>query len=119
MIRSTSPPGSTTAPRLLVSDQIRAQFCWKGVTGTMAARSCGTRHLVGRFGADETLKQNRSADAIALPRTTWARGAGFIRCCQSDSLKSRPRAHREASPELAGPLEEALPFHSPPISRPD
>ena len=32
-----SPPGSTTAPRLLASSNTIAQFCWNGVTGTMAA----------------------------------------------------------------------------------
>ena len=37
-ILGRSPPGSTTAPTLVSSDQIRVQFCWKGVTGTIPAR---------------------------------------------------------------------------------
>ena len=32
-----SPPGSTTAPRLVVSSHRIEQFCWNGVTGTIAA----------------------------------------------------------------------------------
>ena len=34
---STSPPGSTTAPTMLTGSQSSVQFCWNGVTGTMAA----------------------------------------------------------------------------------
>src|SRR5262249_15658247 len=38
-IRSRSPPGSTTTPRLVSSSHSNVQFCWNGVTGTMAALS--------------------------------------------------------------------------------
>src|SRR3954468_622062 len=37
-MRSTSPPGSMTTPILLASSHRMAQFCWKGVTGTIAPR---------------------------------------------------------------------------------
>src|SRR6185437_970270 len=37
LIRSRSPPGSMTAPRLVRVHHTREQFCWKGVTGRMAA----------------------------------------------------------------------------------
>src|SRR5690606_17675772 len=36
---SRSPPGSTTAPTFVVSSQISMQFCWNGVTETIAALS--------------------------------------------------------------------------------
>src|SRR5215212_10135658 len=37
-MRSTSPPGSMMMARMLGSSHRMAQFCWNGVTGTMAAR---------------------------------------------------------------------------------
>src|SRR5215510_11409533 len=43
-MRSRSPPGSITAPRLLSSSHSKVQFCWNGVTGTIAAfRDIGPR----------------------------------------------------------------------------
>src|SRR5215510_8947984 len=38
-MRSRSPPGSTTAPAFVASSHNSVQFCWNGVTGTMAALS--------------------------------------------------------------------------------
>ena len=40
-ILGRSPPGSMTAARIVAVHQSRVQFCWIGVTGTMAARSGG------------------------------------------------------------------------------
>src|SRR5579883_2405099 len=49
MIRSTSPPGSTTTARLLASSHRMAQFCWNGVTGMIAPPKLPTSRSV-QFG---------------------------------------------------------------------
>jgi hypothetical protein len=41
MIRGRSPPGSITAAFIVAVHQRIVQFCWIGVTGTIAARSGG------------------------------------------------------------------------------
>jgi hypothetical protein len=38
-MRGTSPPGSMTAPRFVVSSHSKVQFCWKAVTGTIPPRN--------------------------------------------------------------------------------
>jgi hypothetical protein len=35
---SSSPPGSTSAPRIVFVHHTSEQFCWYGVTGIIAAR---------------------------------------------------------------------------------
>ena len=40
-MRGTSPPGSITTARLLGSSHRIVQFCWNGVTGTIAALISG------------------------------------------------------------------------------
>src|SRR5262245_51237255 len=45
---STSPPGSTTTPRMVLGDHNSAQFCWKGVTGRIAARSGKVGSLIAK-----------------------------------------------------------------------
>src|SRR3954465_3448416 len=38
-MRLRSPPGSITAARFVASHHSKVQFCWKGVTGIIAARA--------------------------------------------------------------------------------
>ena len=78
-MRSTSPPGSTTAPRLLASSKTIEQFCWNGVTGTIAALRPGMagflRLRVGPLDIGwRPARGNRPLLGVAARRLLWDRG---------------------------------------------
>src|SRR6516165_10204798 len=75
---SRSPPGSTTAPCFDAVSQTSAQFCWNGVTWTMAALSViaipGPRYLaqvvahqgsLAHFGTDLQVNCSHKGHSVA------------------------------------------------------
>src|SRR5215470_5400148 len=93
-IRSRSPPGSTTTPRLVSSSHSNVQFCWNGVTGTMAALSG-----IKGDGAPVSVSRLRGR-----PWPAWLHHLG--RCWAPRSAKSDRQQARTAHGTL-GPLDFA------------
>ena len=91
-MRSASPPGSTTMACFDASSHRMAQFCWKGVTGTIAPRRFAMRVLVagvqGRSsrgaGASERCTacaqaSGRQRMVIEWVRADWQAGDSILR----------------------------------------